>query len=436
MAFRGAYNRIPCPSDLTLAPGSSNYGVEAATPSLAANVANQTAWDANNSSAYWQTCIGSTPSANFYSLNSAGSAVASAEGGVPTVALGLPNDFMYDGWGNHIHYVVDASMTTPASFVATPAGALCGPINVCDSGGITSGACTNTARSSAAIYALISHGPNAYGAYTQNGTLSGAAPSSNVNEQTNCHFSGSACPTLVSGTPVSMTPVYVQQHPGYQSSAYANNPAYYFDDIVTYKERWQMATASDSQSTVCPAIWVADTSNQRAQKFDLNGNYLMSIPPSSTSASMAQGHFDYIRGADTDSSGNFWSTDGNRIQKFSPSGQWLMTIGGPNTTAGDSSSNCGGVATSATTAAALPGAIGYCGPDQSSCACSGGSGNGEFGRGADDISVDASGNIWAGDNGNARLQKFSPSGQWLMTIGGGAACTGLYQCEYLYLYLF
>src|ERR1700728_4648282 len=88
MAFRTAYDRIPCPSDLTIAAGATNYGVEAASPTTTVNAARQAA------SQTWETCIGSTPQANLYSLNSNSTAVASAEGGVPTVALGLPNDFM------------------------------------------------------------------------------------------------------------------------------------------------------------------------------------------------------------------------------------------------------------------------------------------------------------------------------------------------------
>src|ERR1700733_6407698 len=129
MAFRIANDRIPCPSDLTLTPGSSNYGVEAASANNATNSA------AVQGGGVWSTCINGpigTPHANFYTTNilvnnmsmwEAGTEVTSAEGGVPTIALGLPNDFMFDGWGNRIRYVVDANMTQTGAFSAMPAGA-------------------------------------------------------------------------------------------------------------------------------------------------------------------------------------------------------------------------------------------------------------------------------------------------------------------------
>jgi len=65
-------SRIPCPSDLTIKPGAANYGVEAATKG---------------------TCWGGTPAGNYKSAS------GSVEGGVPTRALQLPDDYMYDGWG-------------------------------------------------------------------------------------------------------------------------------------------------------------------------------------------------------------------------------------------------------------------------------------------------------------------------------------------------
>ena len=38
--------------------------------------------------------------------------------------------------------------------------------------------------------------------------------------------------------------------------------------------------------------------------------------------------------------------------------------------------------------------------------------------------IDHSGYIWVADVGNNRVNEFSPSGQWMGTIGGGTSCTG------------
>src|ERR1039458_6830869 len=92
MQYRTANDRLPCPTDLTIKQGSANYGVEGATPG---------------------TCTGGTPAANYTS-------VLAVEGGVPTATLGLPADFMYDGWGNRFRYAVDSQLTAKNIFPTTP----------------------------------------------------------------------------------------------------------------------------------------------------------------------------------------------------------------------------------------------------------------------------------------------------------------------------
>jgi prepilin-type N-terminal cleavage/methylation domain-containing protein len=89
LANRITNDRIPCPASLTLLPTDPNYGVEAANPG---------------------SCTGGTPAATFTSPNGA------AEGAVPTVTLGLPNDFMYDGWGSRFRYAVDKNTTNAGAF--------------------------------------------------------------------------------------------------------------------------------------------------------------------------------------------------------------------------------------------------------------------------------------------------------------------------------
>src|SRR5206468_3078595 len=67
--YRVAFNRLPCPSDLTTTATNANYGIEAANMG---------------------SCTGGSPAANFIAAS------GTAEGGVPTRALRLPDSFMYD----------------------------------------------------------------------------------------------------------------------------------------------------------------------------------------------------------------------------------------------------------------------------------------------------------------------------------------------------
>jgi type II secretory pathway pseudopilin PulG len=352
-SYRIAYDRIPCPGDLTLAPSAANYGVEAA---------NQ-----------W-SCTGGTPAANNSVNNTAGTAVAVAEGAVPFVTLGLSGDYMYDGWGQKLRYAVDASLTKTGMFTNTPAGALCGPITVNDANG--------NARSSSAIYALISHGPNGHGGYTRNGTLFNAG-STNASEQTNCHCSASAVAGTYSAT-------YVQA----ALAQTAGTPLATFDDVVTFKERWQMQVPWDATGSACPAVWVADSGNNRVQKFDLNGDYLAQFGASGT----GNGKFSTMKGISGDSSGYLYVADSgnNRVQKFDSSGNWQATFGGGAT--------CTGCAST------------------SSCSCSSGSGIGYL-NAPQAANVNSSGNVWIADQGNSRLQRFKSTGAWLQITGGGLTCT-------------
>jgi prepilin-type N-terminal cleavage/methylation domain-containing protein len=221
MAYRTAYDRIPCPASLTLLPTDPNYGAEAANPG---------------------SCTGGTPAATFTSANGA------AEGAVPTVTLGLPNDFMYDGWGNRFRYAVDTNMTSAGAFPATPLNYSCAPITVNDAFG--------NARTSNAIYALVSHGANGHGAYTQAGATVNAG-SDNANELTNCHCNSA-------GANAGYSPTYVQQNL-YQNP---NDALGGFDDLVTYKERWQMPTpwgdnpAAPVPDVVAAAYYGAGGANQ------------------------------------------------------------------------------------------------------------------------------------------------------------------------------
>jgi type II secretory pathway pseudopilin PulG len=222
MAFRLANNRLPCPGDLTLTDIPANaatYGYEA-----------------NNTSG---TCTGGSPAANFSATNTqnanipAGTTVA--EGAVPVRTLNLPDEFQWDGWGRKFGYAIWTPYAAAATSTASYPGFLVyGPAQNC--GGMTVENAGHSSRTAATAYVLISYGPDGHGAYLKNGTqyLMG---SDNADELTNCHCTSTAPNTAT------YTGTYVQEEPNQVSAADSLNV---FDDIVRYKDRWQMQNSYDT----------------------------------------------------------------------------------------------------------------------------------------------------------------------------------------------
>jgi len=241
MAYRMANNRLPCPADLTLTESSANFGVEAANKG---------------------TCTGGTPAANF-DASPFGANVSIAEGAVPVRALNLPDSFAYDGYGNKIAYGVWANATGASAFFSYGVAQNCGNITVNNSGG--------GARTSSGLYSLISFGKNRHGAYSAAGAKISSG-SVNANEQTNCHCDASAVDSGYAAT-------YVQM----DATANPSNSLDSFDDIVRYKERWQMATMGDSYAIngnlTCPGLGFrvdgvsnGDKSGSSVATGDVNGD--------------------------------------------------------------------------------------------------------------------------------------------------------------------
>jgi DNA-binding beta-propeller fold protein YncE len=135
-------------------------------------------------------------------------------------------------------------------------------------------------------------------------------------------------------------------------------------------------------------VYVADTANNRVQKFDANGRFLLKWGGKGT----GDGQFAFTGdapdgfGIAVDGSGAVYvaDTNNNRIQKFDPNGQLLRTWGGA------------------------------------------GSGDGQFNR-PFDIAADATGNIYVADGINHRVQKFDPNGQFLLKWGGEGTGNGQFQ---------
>jgi streptogramin lyase len=126
------------------------------------------------------------------------------------------------------------------------------------------------------------------------------------------------------------------------------------------------------------AVYVADSLNDRIQKFDADGNFLTTWGLYGTAGN---GRFSRPAGVATDFAGNVYVADSgnNRIQKFDSSGVFLAKFG------------------------------------------SFGAGNGQF-NGPYGVATDATGNVYVADTGNNRIQKFDSSGAFLFkwgTLGSG-----------------
>ena len=456
--YSKAFNRIPCPASLTLAPADTNYGIEAANKG---------------------TCTGGTPAAN-------SSSSGTVEGAVPTRSLQLPDDYMYDAWKRRFRYAVVASYTGTSTLPS------CAGVS-----GITVNDATGHSRTTASIYAIISQGANGHGGYTSNGVPFNSS-STSADELTNCHCDST-------GAAASYANSYVQKLPAYDSGQIAK-PLYYFDDIVTFKENWQMQ-AFNSQSSTCSTqsagyVYVADSNNNRIEKFTTDGTYVNSYDPSDglslngpatpmidsgnniwvmdggnnrvlklnstlTSVLMgfgagyngvsgSQGGIGSVFGQFNIGSGHpaqmalspdgtrVWATDwGNyRVQQFNTStGQPVsaITIGGsgimPTGVAVDKTGNYVWIAVMGGMGSASLYKCPIAAADYTSCtdySLGVGSTLGKFAKSdyySDYVAIDGSGNVWVSDEGNGRVQEFNTSTlTWVGSItvpGGTAGPTGM-----------
>ncbi|MEW5802555.1 MAG: MopE-related protein [bacterium] len=166
-------------------------------------------------------------------------------------------------------------------------------------------------------------------------------------------------------------------------------------------------------------VYVADSYNDRIQKFDRNGTFLATWG----SFGSEHGQFNYPSGIAVDGNGNVYVTDigNNRIQKFDPDGTFLATWESwgsgdgqflhPSAIAVDGNGNV------------------YVVYEENHCIQkfdrdgtfltrwgNEGSGDGQFLH-PSGIAVDGSGNVYVADTGNNRIQKFDPGGMFLATWG-------------------
>ncbi len=152
------------------------------------------------------------------------------------------------------------------------------------------------------------------------------------------------------------------------------------DGVFTVVQTWgstgstngSMTNASGIAVDCNGSVYVADTGNNRIEKFTRNGTFILAWGGVGTNTSM----FSSPAGIATDTIGHVYVADtgNNRIQKFSRSGSFLAAWGIYGTNTGELCSPAG-------------------------------------------VATDAGGNVYVSDTGNNRIQKFTQSGNFTTAWG-------------------
>jgi hypothetical protein len=133
-------------------------------------------------------------------------------------------------------------------------------------------------------------------------------------------------------------------------------------------------------------VYVADTGNDRIEKYDSSGNFLLKWGMTGTSDNQLRSPM----GLAIDGSGNVWVADysNNKVKEFSSSGTWIRTIGGAS-----------------------------------------GSADGLF-KNPTDLDFDSDGTLWVLDKGNNRFQRFTATGTFLSKMGSTGLDVGQFSAPY------
>ncbi|WP_373999179.1 hypothetical protein [Bdellovibrio bacteriovorus] len=176
-------------------------------------------------------------------------------------------------------------------------------------------------------------------------------------------------------------------------------------------------------------FWVSDSELNRVYKYDLNGNWIMTL---GNNPSNIDGEFKYPGVLAVDSSNNLYVADAlnNRVQIFGPDGAWLRKI------PADGASTVGDGYLNRPSAIFVDSSKNVYIADNSNriqkfdplgnwlfSFGSMGFGNGQF-QIVKQIKMDSSGNIWVLDSGNSRIQKLDANGNWIMSVGGWGNSNG------------
>ena len=213
-----------------------------------------------------------------------------------------------------------------------------------------------------------------------------------------------------------------------------NNRIQKFSANGTYISQFGTAGSGDGQFQIpyditidtSGNLYVADTGNDRIQKFSANGQYLSQFGTQGT----GDGQFNQPFGIAIDTSGNLYVADAfnNRIQKFSASGQYLSQFGTQGTGDGQFNQPYG---ITADTSGNLYVAdtnnnriqkFSADGTYQSQFGTAG-TGDGQFDY-PFGIAIDSTGNLYVADVFNSRIQKFSANGTYLSQFGTAGSGDG------------
>jgi prepilin-type N-terminal cleavage/methylation domain-containing protein len=211
--------RLPCVANGTLPSSDPQYGIEGTMTPAAGGL--------------------QCPNKNF-------SGAFINEGVVPMRTLQLPDDYMFDGWGRRITYVVDYRMANNPTTNTTCDGVTSTVCFIDGNGSIVVNDASGTARAGTAVYLLLSHGENAHGAYTKNGSATriNAFPAGNpyrsgsAAELANSHFDNSGANTAYNGIFVQKDPVRIDD------TTLAAGSREYFDDIIRFKAKVYLVKAA------------------------------------------------------------------------------------------------------------------------------------------------------------------------------------------------
>jgi hypothetical protein len=168
-----------------------------------------------------------------------------------------------------------------------------------------------------------------------------------------------------------------------------------------------LGIATDSEGD----IWVADTENNRVEKFNSKGEYLSQFGKEG----IGNGEFKAPKGLAIDSEGNIWVVDSgnNRVEKFNSKGEYLLKCGEEGSGEGQFKSPSGIALDFADRPIVVDTGNNRVEKFNASCkylaqAGKEGSGNGEF-KSPTGIAIDPAGRMWVTDTGNNRVERFSAS---------------------------
>jgi hypothetical protein len=160
-----------------------------------------------------------------------GSNGATFEGMVPVLALRLPNEYAFDGWGRRIMYAVSEDLTRTNSFLTILASDPSARMTIYTPEG--------NSKSVTAGYVLLSMGPDGFGGYSRvGGTTRLNTNSVNTDEAQNrdCNVVGGVI------NPTGLNGIFVQKDPTQDPG----NPLNSFDDLVVFDTRIGFSTPSFS----------------------------------------------------------------------------------------------------------------------------------------------------------------------------------------------